>query len=233
MRAAIISDIHGNLSALEAVFTKIDELKVDAIHCLGDIVGYGPFPNECVDLVRTRCLFTVKGNHDSGLLGETPTDYFNQHGKAAIRWTKDKVTPQNLEYLRSLPEKVVDDKFTLVHSSPLEPSEWTYLMNWDQAEENFAAFSTQFCFIGHTHVPVVIGEDSTVNAFEAGKRHIINVGSVGQPRDGNPNAAFGLLDLKEEAYTLVRVPYDISKTAKAIEEAGLPIFLARRLSQGI
>lgn len=233
MRIAIISDIHSNLSALEAVLSKIDEMKVDTIHCLGDIVGYGPFPNECVELVRTRCLYTVKGNHDSGLLGETPTDHFNQYGRTAIKWTQKKITEPNLEFLRALPDKGVDNAITLVHSSPKEPSEWIYLMTWAQAEENFAAFSTELCFIGHTHVPVVIGEDSSINNYQPGKRHIINVGSVGQPRDGNPDSAFGVLDLDEKSYTLVRVSYDISKTATAIEEAGLPVFLARRLFQGI
>jgi predicted phosphodiesterase len=233
MRIAIISDIHSNLPALEAVLNKIDELKADTIHCLGDVVGYGPYPNECVDLVRTRCLFTVKGNHDSGVVGETPTVHFNQYGKTAIKWTKKKITEPNLEFLRGLPQKAVDKGITLVHSSPLDPPEWTYLMTWAQAEENFSAFSTDLCFIGHTHVPVVIGEDSTVNHYQPGKRHIINVGSVGQPRDGNPDSAFGLLDLEAKDYTLMRVSYDISKTAKAIEEAGLPVFLARRLFQGI
>ena len=233
MRIAIISDIHSNLPALEAVLRRIVDLKVDAMYCLGDIIGYGPFPNECVELVRTHCAAAVKGNHDSGLLGETPTEHFNKYGQAAIEWTKNKITPQNLEYLRSLPVSYVDHDCTLVHSSPHQPTEWTYLMNWDQAEENFSAFSTKTCFIGHTHVPVVIGEDSSMNRFRADQRFIINVGSVGQPRDGNPESALGLLDTDKKTYVLVRVAYDISKTAQAIQDAGLPAFLGRRLFQGI
>ena len=233
MRIAIISDIHSNLPALEEVLGKIVELKADATYCLGDIVGYGPFPNECVELIRTKCVTAVKGNHDSGLLGETPTEHFNRYGQAAIEWTKDKITSQGLEYLRSLQIQVVDRGITFVHSSPHKPAEWTYLMSSNQAKKNFSSFSTPLCFIGHTHVPVVIGDDSSMNKFVFGKRFIINVGSVGQPRDGNPESAFGLLDTKERSYRLVRVPYDISKTAQAIEDAGLPAFLGRRLFQGI
>jgi len=233
MRIAIISDIHSNLPALEAVFQKIADLKVEAVYCLGDIIGYGPFPTECVDLVRTRCVAAIKGNHDSGLLGETPTDHFNHYGQAALKWTKNKIAPQNLEYLRSLPLTYTDHDCTFVHSSPHEPGEWTYLMSWDQAGENFSAFSTRLCFIGHTHVPVVIGEDSSMNRFRPGHRFIINVGSVGQPRDGNPESAFGLLDTDQKVYMLVRVAYDISKTAQAIQDAGLPAFLGRRLFQGM
>jgi diadenosine tetraphosphatase ApaH/serine/threonine PP2A family protein phosphatase len=233
MRIAIISDIHSNLPALEAVFKKIADLHVDVTYCLGDIIGYGPFPNGCVDLVRAKCLAAVKGNHDSGLLGETPTDQFNQNGQAAIRWTKNKITPQNLQYLSSLPMAFTDHDCTFVHATPSVPDQWTYFMSFGQAEENFAAFSTRLCFIGHTHIPVVIGEDSSINKYRADRRFIINVGSVGQPRDENPDAAFGLFDTDVQSYVLVRVAYDVSRTAQAIEEAGLPVFLGRRLFQGI
>lgn len=233
MRLGIISDIHGNLPALEAVLERLSALKVDRVCCLGDTVGYGPFPNECVALVRTQSHVVLKGNHDSGLTGETPIDDFNQYGVKAIRWTAKVITPDHMDYLKTLPYAVAEEDVFFAHASPQKPENWTYILNFRTARENFAAFTTSVCFIGHTHVPVVIGEDGTVNKFEAGKRHIINVGSVGQPRDGNPDAAFGVYDTAEKFYQLVRVPYDIQRTAQAISEAGLPDFLAKRLFQGI
>lgn len=233
MRVAIISDIHANLPALESTLAYIEDTNVDAIHCLGDIVGYGPFPNECVDLVRARCKHVVKGNHDSGLAGETSIQDFNQYGRKAIEWTADVITPENLEYLRSLPYSVVENGYTLVHSSPVQPEEWTYVLSRQDAELSFDAFTTDLCFIGHTHVPLIVGEDLSVNKFRKGLRYLINVGSIGQPRDGNPQAAFGLLNTEGPNYELIRVPYDVERTAKAIDDAGLPAFLAHRLFQGM
>jgi diadenosine tetraphosphatase ApaH/serine/threonine PP2A family protein phosphatase len=211
----------------------LDELKIDVSYCLGDTVGYGPFPNECVDLVRKHCSIVLKGNHDSGILGETSIEDFNQHGLKAILWSQKVITGQNLDYLRQLPFTSTLDHYTLAHASPYRPQRWTYVLTLRAAKENFRAFSTTICFIGHTHVPVIIGEDSTVNQFRKGPRFIINVGSVGQPRDGNPESAFGLYDTESDSYTLLRVPYDIDRTAKAINAAGLPPFLAQRLHQGI
>ncbi len=233
MRVAIISDIHGNLQALKAVMEEIDRLQADVIHCLGDTVGYGPFPNECLDIVRERCKVVLKGNHDSGLIGETSLDDFNQHGLKAIRWSQEKVRKEHWEYVRSLPFFAVENDLTLAHSSPHRPNAWTYILTLRAAQENFAAFTTRLCFIGHTHVPVIIGDDSSINKFRKDCRFIINVGSIGQPRDGNPEAAFGLFDTEKDVYSLIRVPYDIEQTAAAIREAGLPDFLARRLYQGV
>ena len=233
MRIAIISDIHGNLPALEAVLKEVSELKADVCYCLGDTVGYGPFPDECLDLVRDRCKIVLKGNHDSGLIGETSLDDFNQHGLKAILWSQQRVRKDNWDYIRSLPYSAVDNGLTLAHSSPHRPNAWTYILTLRAAQENFAAFTTELCFIGHTHVPVIIGEDSSINKFRKDCRFIINVGSVGQPRDGNPEAAFGVYDTDLRSYSLVRVPYDIERMEKAIREAELPEFLARRLSQGV
>ena len=232
MRIAIISDVHANLPALEAVLKKIEELQADVIHCLGDIVGYGPHPNECVELVRKRCSIVIKGNHDSGLTGETPIDDFNQYGQAAIRWTSKCITPENLKYLSNLPLMKVEDDITLVHASPVRPHEWTYVLNLHEAVESFKAFTTSHCFIGHTHLPIVVGEDLTINAFKFDIRHLINVGSVGQPRDGNPDSAFGLLDTEKKSYATVRAAYDVASTARAIKNAGLPSFLGKRLYRG-
>ena len=233
MLIGLISDIHGNLPALEAALKKLQELKVDIIYCLGDTVGYGPFPNECVQLVRENCPVALKGNHDSGLLGETSIEDFNQHGLNAILWSQKQVSSQNREYLKGLPFTSVQNGITLAHSSPNRPEAWTYVLTLRAAKENFTAFSTNLCFIGHTHVPVIIGEDSSVNKYRAGGRFIINIGSVGQPRDGNPESAFAVYDTTADSYSLLRVPYDIERTAKAISSADLPDFLAKRLFQGI
>ena len=232
VRIAVLSDIHANLPALEVVLKKTEELQADRIYCLGDIVGYGPFPNECTDLVRKRCSLVVKGNHDSGVTGETDISDFNQYGQEAIRWTTTKITQENLDYLRSLPLTLNEGDSTLVHASPVRPQEWTYVLSLQQALETFQAFSTRHCFIGHTHIPIVVGEDVSINAYKPGVRHLINVGSVGQPRDGNPESAFGIIDARTQSYSLYRVPYDVKKTATAMKSAGLPSFLGKRLFRG-
>ncbi len=233
MRIGIISDIHGNLPALEATLQKLKELHAEIIYCLGDTVGYGPFPNECIEIVRERCTVILKGNHDSGLVGETPLEDFNQHGLKAILWSQKQVTKENADFLRGLPFMTVENGLTLAHSSPYQPDAWTYILTLRAAKENFAAFATNLCFIGHTHVPVVIGEDSSINNFRSTGRYIINVGSVGQPRDGIPDAALGLYDTAIGVYNLIRAPYPVERTANAIRDAGLPDFLAQRLFQGV
>ncbi len=232
MRIAIVSDIHGNLPAFTSTLSRIDTLAVDAIYCLGDILGYGPFPNECVDLVRERCTVVIKGNHDCGVTGETPLSFFNEYGREAIIWTNDRITEQNRTYVEELEYVWLNETLTLVHASPDDPPAWTYVFTWREARDCFSAFATDLCFIGHTHVPVVVGEDSTINTFRRGVRFVINVGSVGQPRDGNPQASFGLLDTEQWTYECVRVDYDIEQTARAIRENGLPLLLGERLFRG-
>jgi len=233
MRIALLSDIHANLPAFSSTFSAIDQLGVDKVYCLGDILGYGPFPNECISLVQERCDVVIKGNHDSGVIGETPLHWFNDHGLRSILWTQKHITGENFEYIKGLSLLTVQHDLTIVHASPLDPAAWTYVFTWREASDCFASFSTQLCFIGHTHIPIVVGEDSTINAFRRGCRFLINVGSVGQPRDGNPQACFGLLDTDAWSYELRRVEYDIQKTAQAIRDAGLPDFLAKRLFRGI
>lgn len=217
----------------------VDTLGPDAVVCLGDIVGYGPFPNECIALVRERCARVVKGNHDAGAVGETPVADFNRLGRAAIEWTAGVLTDDHVRYLASLPLVDALDAATLVHASPALPAAWTYIITLAGAREAFRAFSTPVCCIGHTHVPVVIGEDLSVNMFRdpaaPGKepcRFLINAGSVGQPRDGSPEAACGILDTGAWTYESHRVPYDIERTADAMKAARLPEQLALRLFRG-
>lgn len=233
MRIAVISDIHSNLTALQRTFETIHQLSVDRIYCLGDIVGYGPSPNECIALVRERCSAVVKGNHDCGAIGEVPIEHFNTYGQSAIRWTRKHLTKKNAEYLTSLPLLRVEDDITLAHASPLHPEDWRYIFSWPDAHRCFSAFSTRICFIGHTHIPVIVGEDGSVNRFRDGRRFLINVGSIGQARDGNPGATFGLLDSGRNSFEILRQQYDIEATASAILEARLPDYLAHRLFLGV
>jgi diadenosine tetraphosphatase ApaH/serine/threonine PP2A family protein phosphatase len=233
MRLAVISDIHSNLPALTRTFEVIDGLSIDRVYCLGDIVGYGASPNECITLVRDRCAAVVKGNHDCGAIGEVPLEHFNTYGRSAIRWTKKHLTKKNSEYLQSLPLLHVEGDVTLAHASPLHPAEWRYIFAWPDAQRSFAAFGTRICFIGHTHIPVIVGEDGSVNVFRDGKRYLINVGSIGQARDGNPRASFGLLDTAAKSFEAMRIDYDIAATAQAILAANLPDYLAQRLFLGI
>ena len=233
MRIAFISDIHGNLEALERTLEKVHELQSDRIYCLGDIVGYGPYPNECVTIVRERCTAVVQGNHDSGVIGTTPLDEFNSYGQAAIEWTTARLTTAHRRYLESLPLILTEGNLTLTHASPYKPKEWMYVVTWPQAKLAFTAFKSQLCFIGHTHRPLIIGEDQSVDAFNNRGRFLINVGSVGQPRDGFKEASFGFLDTKAWTCEILRVAYNIDRTAEAIQKAGLPEYLARRLYLGI
>jgi len=233
MRIAIISDIHSNLAALERALSIIDTLDAGKIVCLGDIVGYGPFPNVCVELVRHHCDAVVLGNHDAGAVGITPLIHFNKLGKKAIEWTMKQMTDLNLDYLRNLPLHIEDEIMTLVHSSPVNPPEWEYITSIEDARSAFRVFSTQLCFIGHTHIPSVVGEDLSINQFGKHQRYLINVGSVGQPRDGNPKSCIGIIDTRQWTYESVRFEYDVAKTAERIVDVGLPVMLARRLMLGV
>lgn len=233
MHIAVISDIHSNLEALERVLERIRQERPDAVACLGDIVGYGPFPNECVDLVSQYCSIVVRGNHDAGAVGTISAEDFNREGKAAIEWTRLQLTAANLKFLKDLPVTSVSEDVTYVHASPREPERWDYVANWQDVAEVFDHVSTTFCCIGHTHIPAVVAADGAVNNFRKGQKHLVNVGSVGQPRDGNPRASFALLDTEAPSASIIRVEYDVAATADAIKKAGLPEFLARRLKHGI
>ncbi len=232
MRLAIITDIHSNLIALKRVLAHIEEMGAERVCCLGDIVGYGPFPNECVELIRSKCSVVVAGNHDAALAGKVSLRRFDRAGQKALKWTQKTISEDNLAFLRGLPLVTMDQDLTFAHSSPARPDEWKYILAPAEAREAFGAFSTPICYVGHTHIPIVIGEDLSINAFRKGGRFLINVGSVGQPRDGDPRAAFGLFDTEKWSYDLVRLEYDVQQAAEAVRKAGLPKVLATRLISG-
>ncbi len=241
MRYGIISDIHGNLEALEAVFKELEKHNLDKILCLGDVIGYGPDPEECVALVRRRAEVTLAGNHDYAPLGLVDTSYFNIYAKTAVEWTANRLSDETRTFLEKCPLRAEYENFTIVHATPARPEAWNYILSIDDAVENFPHFKGQVCFIGHSHVPLIIEEQTDGHIlvhrkkrllFQPGSRYIINVGSVGQPRDLNPKAAFAVYDSERGEYELLRVEYEVGLTQRKILERGLPAFLAERLALG-
>ena len=233
MRIAIVSDIHSNLQALTKAFSFIDGAEVSEIYCLGDTVGYGGSPNECLELIRSRAKFTVLGNHDAAAVNPARADYFTKPGKIAAEWTNKVLSKENREFLEGLPYLQETGFATLAHASPRDPENWEYVLSIPIAEKQFKAFKTEVCFIGHSHVPALCGEDLRTFSFRKGQRFLINVGSLGQPRDGNPRLSFGLFDLDQWTYHNVRLEYDIEGAAAQINHVGLPSILGKRLFQGV
>ena len=243
MRYLVISDIHSNLVALEAVLD--DAPPGLAVWCLGDIVGYGPNPNECVERLQSLNPACIVGNHDWAVLGRASLEDFNEEAKAAVRWTQEQLTSKNLAYLEDLSISLVKGAFTLVHGSPREPI-WEYLVYCSAASLNFAYFSTPYCLVGHPHIPVMFRfwGQSTKHVCEAERlweanvhslgdeRLIINPGSVGQPRDGDPRASYIILDAEAGTLEHRRVPYDIGRTQRLMRKANLPTRLSERLAYG-
>lgn len=240
MKYAILSDIHGNLEALTAVLEKTGKLGVDGHLCLGDLVGYGADPNAVAEIVRDTCQLTIRGNHDHAAVDPREEAHFNTWAVQAIRWTRDELTEENLAFLEGLEYSGHLDDALFVHASPGEPERWRYILSPQAAAAEFDAFEESFCFIGHSHVPMLvlrteIGTSELLDqevALPAGARVLMNVGSVGQPRSGNPEACFAVLDLEDRSARLVSVPYDVQAARKKIIGAGLPRFLGDRLLLG-
>ena len=243
MRILIVSDIHANLVALETVLRNAGEF--DRIWCLGDIVGYGPEPDTCVERLRSFDPVCVAGNHDWAAIDKLDLEEFNPDARRAAIWTRDQLGVQNLDWLHSLPERIPTqaEKFTLTHGSPRYPI-WEYVLTPAVARINFDFFDTQVCLIGHTHVPVIYRYHRDEHAATAEPlpedipvaldvdRLMINPGSVGQPRDGDARAAFALLDLDAMTLTHHRVEYNIVATQLKMGQAKLPKRLITRLSYG-
>ncbi len=241
MKALVLSDIHGNISALDAVLK--DAGKVDKIWCLGDLLGYGPDPNEVVKRIRSlkNCTCLI-GNHDAAVIGSMDLEAFNRDARLTVEWNQQVMKPESIEFIKQLPEKQVDGNVTLVHGSPRNPI-WEYILDWQIAMYNFEFFETDFCMVGHTHIPVVfeMTEDESnyhleilnpTGPVEIRKRAIVNPGSVGQPRDRDSRAAYAIYDTESNIWTPKRVSYDIDGVQKRILNAGLPERNSIRLADG-
>lgn len=244
MRYAIISDIHSNLAAFQAVLEDINKRGgAEEIWCLGDIVGYGPDPGECISLLRQHTHRCIAGNHDLAAIGKIDTSVFNPVAAAACHWTAGQLSAEDIEYLSALPPTLNQGDFTLVHASPREPV-WEYVVSTRTARASFPHFNTSFCLIGHTHIPGVFDLDrkgiclshqlpAELHLKEGERRLIINCGGVGQPRDGDLRASYAILDNIQGILYHYRVEYDIQATQQKMIEAGLPSRLINRLSQGL
>ncbi len=240
MRYALISDIHGNLQALEAVLRVLENHQIDQYLCLGDIVGYGANPEECVELVRSLTDKTVAGNHDYAAVGLTDISYFNPYAREAVLWTAEHLSEESKQYLRALPLLLKTGPSTLVHSTPQRPELWDYILSPYDALAAFSYFEGSICFVAHSHRPMMFIQGprglqwdfSDRVQIHSDSRYIINTGSVGQPRDRNPKACFALCDTEASEVRILRAEYDISGAQAAIRAAGLPEILAERLQYG-
>ena len=241
MRYGFFSDVHSNLEALRAVAEDFQKEKLEKIFFLGDAVGYGPDPNECVELIQKLCTKPLMGNHDYAALDMMETSWFNQYAREAIEWTKDKLNEDNFQILS---DYVMDNRFQIfhmVHSTPKDPQSWDYIFDLDEAEENFDFFQARICLVGHSHRPFIIKkyndkhcflhEDNSVK-IENEFKYLINIGAVGQPRDGDNRACYLIYDDEEKVARLKRVSYDIKKTQNKMKKAKLPQFLIERLYYG-
>jgi predicted phosphodiesterase len=245
MRYALLADIHSNLAAFNAVLSDIKAKgEMTAIWCLGDIVGYGPDPVECIQLLRQQPNACIDGNHDWAAIGRLDISDFNPAAAAAVRWTEHQLGKEEIVYLLSLSLSLQKDNFTLVHGSPREPI-WEYLVSSKDAQDNLPHFTTRHCLVGHSHVPLVfecaegdchiqkMSADGSLDLSEMGEsRLIINPGSVGQPRDGDPRASYMIYDTQADTIWHYRVEYDVQATQRKMLRYGLPESLSRRLSFG-
>jgi predicted phosphodiesterase len=245
MRCLIVSDIHANLAAFKAV---LDDAagKYDKVWCLGDMVGYGPDPNECIELLSNMDHLCIAGNHDWAVLGKLDVDDFNPDARRVSLWTRSALTEANCQFLTKLPVALVEEgNFTLVHGSPRHPI-WEYVLYPAVAQVNFDHFSTRYCLVGHTHSPVIFYASENANepcearplvangnSEPLGKRRLIlNAGSVGQPRDGDPRASYGILNLDKLTFEYRRIPYPINETQERMRQLDFPSRLINRLSFG-
>jgi len=238
VRIGIISDIHGNLEALESVSNELKD--VDKIICLGDIVGYGPDPETCIEIVKEISSVIIAGNHDWGVCEKTDIKNFNRVAKEAILWTKDNLKETSKNFLSSLPLIHKEGDYIFSHSTFNNPSEWDYILYEEDASIEFRHFEEIAGFVGHSHIPVVFvklnndvyAESVKEIILNKNARFIINPGSVGQPRDGISDASFLILDTEKSSIIIKRKMYDIKKTYEKILKNGLPKILGERLFYG-
>ncbi|MBI4587636.1 MAG: metallophosphoesterase family protein [Candidatus Rokubacteria bacterium] len=241
MRYALLSDIHGNLEAVTAVLDHLAGIGADALLCLGDMVGYGADPIPCVEKLAEQGARFVAGNHEHGTTGRLDLRWFNPYARAAALWTASRLDDAHRAFLADLPLVFVIEDATFVHASPKDPDQWEYLITAEDGFEVFSAFSTRLCFVGHSHRPALWSLGSSGREFEPGpgeirlepgRRYLVNVGSVGQPRDRDPRACYALWDPEAGRVVFHRVPYDVALAREKILKAGLPRFLGDRLIHG-
>jgi len=240
MQYAVLSDVHANLESLDAVLNDITQRRIREVLFIGDAVGYGPNPEESVDLLAGSCHMLLAGNHDWGVIGLTDIGYFNEYARCAIEWTSGVMTEKTKDTLRTFPvrKEYKDEDMLLVHATPQEPEAWHYLLTLRDAEISFRYFDNRFCFLGHSHKPFIIEKRQSGDLMMYEKktlikkdcRYIINAGSVGQPRDGDPRASYAISN--DEELEIVRVTYDIERVQRKMREEHLPDILIERLSEG-
>jgi predicted phosphodiesterase len=239
MKFAIIADIHGNLEALNVVLADTREQKCTHYACVGDVVGYGANPKECLKIVRDMGMPCVKGNHDEYCSVDQQLDGFNAHAAEAVNWTRKQLSDDDRQWLRDLKYFRLVTSFSMVHATLDVPQRWGYVFDKLAAAASFTYQNTSVCFFGHTHVPVAFIRDTQVRGgtyskfkVDPSKKYFVNVGSVGQPRDNNPKAAYVVYDVDEGVIELRRLEYDIAAAQQKILDAGLPPRLAERLAYG-
>ena len=240
MKFGIFGDIHSNQEGLEAVLEDMQKQKVTHAVCLGDIVGYNANPAECLDLVRALGCPIVKGNHDEEASEDRDIEHFNPLAYQSMKYSREQLTDEHKKFLRSLPMQKTISDFTVVHSTLDGPARWHYVFTGEDAGKSFTYQRTQVCFFGHTHVPHLFVKDSKVHEFfykrvvlQPDKHYFVNVGSVGQPRDGDWRSAYVVYDPDERVIELRRVPYELAVTQEKIIRAGLPDRLAERLANAV
>lgn len=237
----IFSDIHSNMAALEAVMASMESHGVERRICLGDLVGYCADADACVKMVQEKSQVCLLGNHDSVAVRREPALHFNQFARVAIEWTQARLSKESVDFMKKLPYIVEEGEFCFVHASPKSPADWYYVASLDEAVDAFDFFTTRACFVGHTHSPVIVamGPDGTPKVVEEDsytpldhERLLVNVGSVGQPRDRNPEACWCLMDSTSLRVQFIRVPYDIGKTQESMRSQNFPPFLIQRIADG-
>jgi predicted phosphodiesterase len=238
MKYGILGDIHSNLEALDVVLDYLRK-EVDRYISVGDLVGYAASPNECIDRVRGIGSVIVAGNHDCAVTGKADIARFNPYAREAVIWTKETLTKDNFSFLSSLDLIIHADNCTVVHASLDMPDEWTYIMSIDEADLSFRFQETAICFIGHTHYPGIFRSDGKYVPFDDGEyplkgnyKFLVNVGSIGQPRDGSPDACAVIFDSDKSVVKIKRIAYNVKKAQDKIIKAGLPKILASRLTFG-
>lgn len=219
-KIALISDVHGNLQALKEVIKVLEKESPDIWICLGDIVGYGPHPSECINLIRGKNMICVLGNHDAGVAGLLNLKHFRNPNQRLIQLTKELLSTEEIDWLKSLPLSVTQDDWLAVHASPIEPEKWKYLDSAFTVRSVLQEIEQKLCFIGHTHKPALVSDSFGVKEFSRGNKFLINPGSVGQSRDGDYRASCSFIDTSRWIYKNLRIEYDTEPVLTSLMKLG-------------